>query len=69
MRYELDLFGVIVPSLLLWCIVAYVLTRAASKAFARARLYRRVWHAALFDFAVFVCLLTSFVFISRELVS
>ena len=69
MRYELDLFGVIVPSLLLWSIVAYAIARMASKVIARAGLYRHVWHPALFDFALFVCLIASLVFISKELVS
>jgi hypothetical protein len=38
MKYQLDLFGVIVPSLLLWGVVAYVLARAVSKLIARAGL-------------------------------
>ena len=69
MRYELDLFGVIVPSLLLWNVLAYVLARAASKVMTRAGIYRRVWHAALFDFSLYVCLVASFVFLSKELTS
>ena len=69
MKYELDLFGVIVPSFLLWCVVAYWLARGVSKVLARAGLYRQIWHAALFDFALYVCLLASLVFISREFVS
>lgn len=69
MRYELDLFGVIVPSLLLWSIVAYALTRMISKAVARAGLYRLVWHPALFDFALYVGLVASLVFLTKEYVS
>jgi hypothetical protein len=69
MKYELDLFGVIVPSLLLWSVVAYVLARIVSKVIARAGLYRHVWHDALFDFALYVCLLTSLVFVSKEFLS
>jgi Protein of unknown function (DUF1656) len=68
MRYELDLFGVIVPSFLLWGVVAYALTRSASKVKARTGVYRQVWHSA-FDFALYVCLLASLVFLSREFVS
>ena len=44
MRYELDLFGVIVPSLLLWSVLAYFLARIASKVMGRIGLYRHVWH-------------------------
>ncbi|WP_050419190.1 DUF1656 domain-containing protein [Bradyrhizobium tropiciagri] len=69
MRYELDLFGVIVPSFLLWGVVAYILTRVAARVLARAGLYRHVWHGALFNFALYVCLVAGLSFISRELVS
>ena len=69
MKYELDLFGVIVPSLLLWGVLAYVLARILSKVIARAGLYRYVRHAALFDFALYVCLVASLVFVSKEFLS
>jgi hypothetical protein len=38
MTYELDLFGVFVPSLLLWSVVAYLIARIASRLIARAGL-------------------------------
>ena len=66
MKYQLDLFGVIVPSLLLWAAVAYALARVVSKLIAWAGLYRHVWHAALFDFAIYICLLAGLVFASKE---
>jgi len=69
MKYQLDLFGVIVPSLLLWAVVAYALARVASKLIAWAGLYRHVWHPALFDFAIYVCLLTTLVLASKEFFS
>ena len=69
MTYELDLFGVLVPSLMLWSVVAYVLARVASKLVTRAGLYRHVWHPALFDFALYVCIVTSLVFASKEFFS
>ena len=69
MRYELDLFGVLVPSLLLWSVLAFVLARIISKLIARAGLYRRIWHPALFDFALYVCLVASLVFASKEFFS
>ena len=69
MKYELDLFGVIVPSLLLWSVIAYVLARTVSKLAGRIGLYRHLWHPALFDFALYVCILTSLVFASKELFS
>jgi hypothetical protein len=69
MTYQLDLFGVIVPSLLLWSVLAYFLARALSKVMGWIGLYRHVWHAALFDFALYLCIVTSLVFASRELMS
>jgi uncharacterized membrane protein len=69
MKYELDLFGVIVPSLVLWSVLAYVLLRVASKLVARAGLYPRIWHPALFDVALYVCLIASLVFASKEFLS
>ena len=69
MKYQLDLFGVLVPSLLLWSVLAYVVARATSKVMGRIGLYRHVWHPALFDFALYVCIVTSFVFVSKELFS
>ena len=69
MKYELDLFGVIVPSLLLWSVVAYVLARSVSRLMGRVGLYHHVWHPALFDFALYVCLVTSLVYASKEFFS
>jgi len=69
MKYEFDLFGVIVPSLLLWSVLAYLLARIISRVIARAGLYRRIWHPALFDFALFICLVTGLVFASKEFLS
>ena len=69
MKYELDLFGVIIPSLLLWSVVAYLLARIVSKVMGRVGLYRHVWHPALFDFALYVCIATSLVFASKEFLS
>ena len=69
MKYGLDLFGVIVPSLLLWSVVAYVLARTVSKLITRAGLYRHVWHPALFDFSLYVCIVSCLVFLSKEFMS
>jgi hypothetical protein len=69
MKYELDLFGVIVPSLLLWSVLAYFLARIVSKVMGRIGLYRHVWHPALFDFALYVSIVTTLVFVSKELLS
>jgi hypothetical protein len=66
MRYEIDIAGVLVPSLLLWLVIAYVLSALLSTALRRLGFYRLVWHSALFDFAVFVCLLGGVVYLASE---
>ena len=48
---------------------AGVLDTRASKLIARAGLYRRIWHPALFDFALFICVVAGLVFASKELLS
>jgi hypothetical protein len=69
MRYEIDLFGVMMPALLLWLIVAYALTALLRLSLKRTGLYRHLWHRALFDAAAFVCLLGGIVYLSSEYLS
>jgi uncharacterized protein DUF1656 len=67
MRFELDIYGVLVPALLLWLIVAYVLSVGVSRIMQRFGLYRLVWHRALFNFALYICLLGVVVYLSEFL--
>jgi hypothetical protein len=67
MRYEIDIYGVLVPALLLWLIVAYVLSAVLRRLLQRIGFYRLIWHRALFDFALFVCLLGGVVYLSEFL--
>ena len=67
MRYELDIYGVLVPALLLWLIVAYALSAVVSRIMQRFGFYRLVWHRALFNFALYVCLLGVVVYFSEFL--
>ncbi|BAM89005.1 conserved hypothetical protein [Bradyrhizobium oligotrophicum S58] len=69
MRYEIDLAGVLVPSLLLWLVLAYGASRLLGAGLQRTGFYRLVWHRALFDFALFICLLGGVVYLSAELLS
>jgi Protein of unknown function (DUF1656) len=69
MRYDIDIFGVFAPSLLLWLIVAYGLTALVCAMLERAGVYRAVWHRALFDLALFVCLLGGVIYLSSEYLS
>jgi hypothetical protein len=67
MRFVIDIYGVLVPALLLWIIVAYVLSALLRLIMQRFDIYRLVWHRALFDFSVFVCLLGGVVYLSEYL--
>jgi hypothetical protein len=66
MKYEIDIFGVLVPSLLFWLVVAYGLLALLRAGLARVGFYRVVWHRALFDLAVFVCFVGGAVYLSVE---
>jgi hypothetical protein len=69
MKYEIDIFGVLVPSLLLWFVVAFALSALVRRWLERSGFYRAVWHRALFDLAVFVSLLGILVYLSTEFLS
>jgi Protein of unknown function (DUF1656) len=66
MRYEIDISGVLVPSLLVWLLVTYALCAILRPVFQRTGLYRLVWHRPLFELALSVSLLGSFVYLSSE---
>jgi uncharacterized membrane protein YvlD (DUF360 family) len=54
---EWEIGGVFVPQLLIVAIVAFVVTLVTRRVFRRLRLYRFVWHAGLFDTALFIIFL------------
>ena len=60
MRFaEVDLFGVYVAPISLLMIVAWGATMGMRRLAVRVGLLRRVWHPALFVFAVYVIVLAS----------
>ena len=69
MKYELDLFGVV--NLRASCSGAFCLCPSprSEQGDGRNGLYRHVWYPALFDFALYVCVVTSLVFASKEFFS
>jgi hypothetical protein len=69
MRYQIDVFGVLVPSLLLWLILAYGVFAVLRAGLERIGFYQAVWHRALFDLAVFACLLGGVVYLASEFLS
>ena len=54
---EFNLYGVFVPSLMVWIGIAVGVTALLRVGLRRAGLYRLVWHPALFDLALFVIVL------------
>ena len=56
---EVDLFGVYVAPISLLMVVAWVVTIGLRRLAVRVGLLRRVWHPALFVFAMFVLILSS----------
>jgi hypothetical protein len=55
---EADIDGVLVPYLLLLAALSFVALLPIRQALRRLNLYRFVWHAGLFDIALFVVLLS-----------
>jgi hypothetical protein len=54
---ELNIYGVFVPALLVWALVALLGSVLLRRVLRLAGFYRLVWHPALFDVAIFVVLL------------
>ena len=53
---EFDIYGVFVPALLVFAIVALLLLLALTRLLAAIGFYRYVWHRPLFDLALGVIL-------------
>ena len=66
MRYEIDIAGVMMPGLLLWLVVTFLLCAVLRRILERTGIYRFVWHRALFDLALFVVLLGGVVSLTFE---
>ena len=54
---EVSIGGVFFPALLLWGVIAYVLSAVIRRALGWIGLYQFVWHRALFDLSLYVLLL------------
>ncbi|OYV39080.1 MAG: hypothetical protein B7Z80_08235 [Rhodospirillales bacterium 20-64-7] len=53
---EIDLYGVLLPPLLVWLGIALILSALLRAALGRLGAYRFVWHRPLFDFLLLVIL-------------
>ncbi len=54
---EFSFYGIYIPWLMLWALVALGVASVLSRILARIGFYRLVWHPALFDFALFIIVL------------
>jgi hypothetical protein len=55
---EFDIYGVFVPALLVWALVALSLTGVVRMVLARVGFYRLVWHRPLVDLSLLIIVLT-----------
>jgi len=66
---EIDIYGVFVPSLLVWVLASLPLTAVLRRLLRSFGLYRLVWHRPLFDFALLVIVVGAVVAVSKRLVA
>jgi len=60
---EINLFGVYVAPISIMMVVTWFITIALRRIAARFALLRYVWHPALFEFAVYIIVLSSWILI------
>jgi len=53
---EIDVFGVLLPPLLVWLLLALPLSALLRWGLARVGFYRLVWHRPLFDLCLLILL-------------
>jgi hypothetical protein len=64
MRFtEIDLFGVYVAPISMMLLAAWLILIPLRRAANRFGLWRFVWHPALFEFAIYIIVLSSIVFL------
>jgi len=66
MNNELNLYGVFVPALFVWMLIAFGVSVPLRWALARSGFYRFVWHRPLFDLALYVVLVGAVVHIAMQ---
>jgi hypothetical protein len=65
MLREISLFGALVPSLLLYFLTAIPLFLAIDRLASPLGIYRLVWHPPLARLALFVCVFSGLVLLTR----
>jgi len=65
MLREIDLFGGLAPSLLLYFLAAVLLFLVADRLLSPLGFYRLVWHPSLVRLALFVCLFSGLILFTK----
>jgi hypothetical protein len=63
---EIDIYGVFVPILLVWGVIALPLTAALRRSLAGIGFYRLVWHRPLVDLSLLVIVMAAVAAILSE---
>jgi hypothetical protein len=69
MKGELDLYGIFIPSLLVWSIIAFVVSIFVRRLLAKLGFYQYVWHRPLFDVALLIVLIGAVAMIANKFVA
>jgi hypothetical protein len=69
MIHEIDIYGVFLPDLLIWFVIAFLVSVPVRRLLGFVGFYRLVWHRALFDTALFVILLGGVIAASHRVLS
>ena len=56
---EVDIYGVFIPILLVWSVLALVVAAVLRRVLSRVGFYRLVWHRPLVDLSLFVIVLAA----------
>jgi len=66
---EFSIYGVFIPSLLVWMFAAFLITSGARVVLTRVGFYRLVWHRSLFNLALYAIILGGVVALAPSLQS
>ncbi|MEN7531528.1 MULTISPECIES: DUF1656 domain-containing protein [unclassified Cupriavidus] len=66
---EFSIYGVFIPSLLVWMFAAFLITSGARAVLTRVGFYRLVWHRSLFNLALYAIILGGVVALAPSLQS
>jgi Protein of unknown function (DUF1656) len=66
MTNELDIYGVFLPALFAWMLIAFVVSVPLRRILAWSGFYRFIWHRPLFDIALYVVLVGTIVLLTIQ---